>query len=148
MTLFAAEGKDDIESLSQHRTLGITVEQSVTDRDAIAVDLEVQTVERTGSDIIHHDILATISVSRAGLGSLSLMLEKSDDPELTDDPFTLDIETERRTWLGVIGQASLNRYHELFVFAGKRRGGTACTSGTCYLVPDFSGVEARVVSRF
>jgi hypothetical protein len=148
VTLFAAEGRDDIESLSQHRTLGITIEQSVSDRDAIAVELGVQTVERTGSDIIHHDILATVSVSRAGLGSLSLVLEKSDDPEMTDDPFTLDIETERRTWLGVIGQASLNRYHELFVFAGKRRGGTACTSGTCYLVPDFSGVEARVVSRF
>ncbi len=148
LTIFAAEGKDDVESLSQHRTLGITLEQSVTDLDAVSVNLEVQTVERPGSDIIHHDILATISVSRAGLGSLSLVLEKSDDPELTDDPFTLEIETERRTWLGAIAQASLNQYHELFVFAGKRRGGTACTSGTCYLVPDFSGVEARVVSRF
>jgi hypothetical protein len=34
------------------------------------------------------------------------------------------------------------------MFAGKRRGGTACTSGTCYYVPDFEGLELRVLSRF
>lgn len=88
------------------------------------------------------------TVPRAGCGSLTLVVELSDDPDQTDDPATLEIETERRTWLGITGTATLTDRHELIVFAGKRRGGTACTSGTCYLVPDFEGVEMRLASRF
>jgi len=34
------------------------------------------------------------------------------------------------------------------VFWGQRRGGLACTAGTCYKVRGFEGVSARLVSRF
>jgi len=34
------------------------------------------------------------------------------------------------------------------LFLGKRRGGLACTAGTCYQVQPFEGVELRLVSRF
>ena len=51
-------------------------------------------------------------------------------------------------WLGLNVQADLDRSHQLAAFAGRRRGGTACTSGVCYLVPDFRGVEVRLSSRF
>jgi len=34
------------------------------------------------------------------------------------------------------------------LFVGKRRGGLACTAGTCYQVQPFEGAELRLVSRF
>ena len=146
--LFVAEGRDDLEGLAGHRTIGITAERSLGVVGAITTEFEVQDVERTGSDASRTDLFAALGYGRAGLGSLSVVLEQSDDPEMTDDPLTLEIETDRRRWLGFLLQAPLDRNHELTVFAGKRRGGTACISGTCYLVPDFSGIEARLTSRF
>jgi Family of unknown function (DUF6029) len=147
-TLFVSEGRDDLEGLTNHRTIGFTAERSLSTTDAVTTEFEVQDIERIGSDAPLTDIYAALAYSRAGLGSISVVLERSDDPTVTDDPFTLDIETKRRQWLGVIVQAPLDRNHEVSVFAGKRRGGTACISGTCYLVPDFSGIEARLTSRF
>lgn len=148
VTVFMAEGRDDLEFLERHRTAGVGLERDLDDLHALHVSLEAQTVERPDATETHHDALASVGVSRAGVGSVTLTLELSDDPEQTDDPFTLEVETERRRWLGLTAVALLDRHHELTVFAGKRRGGTACTSGTCYLVPDFSGVEVRLASRF
>jgi hypothetical protein len=34
------------------------------------------------------------------------------------------------------------------MFAGKRRGGPACTSGICYEVLDFEGIEIRLKTIF
>lgn len=150
VTVFVSEGRDDIEGLDRHRSLGAAVERSLDGPDAVQAAVEVQDIRRDpAAAVLHHDVLLSAGFSRAGVGGLSVVLELSDDPLLTDDPFTFPaIETERRSWLGVVGQATLNRFHELTVFAGERRGGTACTSGTCYLVPDFTGVEVRLASRF
>ena len=145
---FVAEGRDDLETLAGHLTIGATVERSLIDANAISAEFEIQDVDRSGNDDVNTEILAAVTFSRAGMGSISVVLEESDDPEMTDDPLTLEIETDRRTWLGLLVQAPLARHHEVTVFAGNRRGGTACTSGTCYLVPDFSGVEIRLTSRF
>ena len=38
--------------------------------------------------------------------------------------------------------------HEVALTVGKRRGGPACTAGTCYEVQPFEGAELRVASRF
>jgi len=150
VTAFLAEGRDDLEGLERHRTAGLAVERTLDGDDAVQAAVEVQDMRRTGGgDRLHHDVLLSAGFSRAGLGSVSLVLEMSDDPEQTDDPLTFDVvETDRRRWLGAVVQADLDRYHSLTLFAGRRRGGTACTSGVCYLVPDFSGVEARLSSRF
>lgn len=91
----------------------------------------------------------SLGVERSGLGSLATVVEFSTDPDEMDDPLTFDVvEADERHWLGVAATAPLGAGHEASVFAGRRRGGTACTSGTCYLVPDFAGVEVRLVSRF
>ena len=148
VSLFVAEGRDDLEALSNHRTIGISAERSLNATDAVAAGFEFQDLERPDDDSRKNDVLFSATFSRAGVGSVSLVWEQSNDPEMTDDPFTLEIETSSRRWLGLIVQAPLDQNHEVTVFAGKRRGGTACTSGTCYLVPDFQGVEARLISRF
>jgi len=90
-----------------------------------------------------------VGVSRAGLGTAGVLAEFSNDPDEKDDGLTFDVvETEPRHWLGAYASLLIDTGHEVSIFAGRRRGGTACTSGTCYLVPDFNGVEMRVSSRF
>ena len=150
LTVFVAEGRDDIEGLERHRSAGLAVERSLSGRDAVQAAVEVQDIRRPGGgDALHHDVLLSVGAGRAGLGSVTLVLEMSDDPTQTDDPQTFDVvETDRRRWLGLNVQADLDRSHQLAAFAGRRRGGTACTSGVCYLVPDFRGVEVRLSSRF
>ena len=149
LTVFLAEGRDDIEGLERHRSAGLAVERSLSGRDAVQAAVEVQDIRRPGGDALHHDVLLSVGAGRAGLGSVTLVLEMSDDPTQTDDPQTFDVvETDRRRWLGLNVQADLDRSHQLAAFAGRRRGGTACTSGVCYLVPDFRGVEVRLSSRF
>ncbi len=147
-TIFVAEGRDDLETLSGQKTVGLSLERSLVDGYSATATIEYQQIERPNDETSPNDVLVSATVSRAGLGSASLVWEQSNDLQVADDPLTLDIETSSRRWLGVIVQGSLDRNHEVAFFAGKRRGGTACTSGTCYLVPDFSGVEVRLTSRF
>ena len=44
--------------------------------------------------------------------------------------------------------ARISDGNEAVLFLGRRRGGLACTAGTCYVVQPFEGFEARLVSRF
>ena len=39
-------------------------------------------------------------------------------------------------------------HFEATLFYGKRRGGLACTAGTCYKVEPFKGTELRLTARF
>lgn len=147
-SLFVAEGRDDLEALAGHKTVGGSLERSLPGGFAAAGEIEYQQVERPFGVGKPDEVLVSLTVSKAGTGSISLVWEQSNDPQLTDDPLTLDIETGSRRWFGAIVQGTLDASHEATLFAGKRRGGTACTSGTCYLVPDFDGVEVRLTSRF
>lgn len=147
-SFFVAEGRDDLETLAGHETVGLSLERTLPRGFSAGAAVEYQRIERPDDDGRANDTLLTATLSRAGLGSVSLLWEQSNDPQMTDDPFTQEIEVSSRRWLGVVVQGTLDRNHEVTFFAGKRRGGTACTSGTCYLVPDFSGVETRLVSRF
>ena len=149
--LFWGAGRDEVEGLTDHWTVGGHLERSLDDGWAVGAGLEHQQAERTTFGEVHafENTFATLSATRAGLGTLALQAEFSNDPDVKDDPLTFDvIESEPRTWLGVVAVVVLDANHEATVFAGERRGGTACTSGTCYLVPDFEGVELRLSSRF
>ena len=77
-----------------------------------------------------------------------VVLERSDDPTFADRADTPEIETAARTVAGVVGTATVSAVTELRVFAGERRGGIACTAGSCYPVPAFHGVELTWISRF
>jgi len=149
--LFAAAGRDEVEGLSDHRTAGLALGRGVGRGLSVRLNAEYQQAERTtfGVRSDFENLYLGLGADRAGLGSLSLQVECSNDPDAKDDPLTFDVvETEPRRWISLVAAAPLNRHHEASLFAGSRRGGTACTSGTCYLVPDFTGVELRLLSRF
>ncbi|MBK6735212.1 MAG: hypothetical protein IPG61_14270 [bacterium] len=149
--VFAATGSDEVEGITDHRTGGISLRRDLGDGLSIRVAAEYQRAERTAFDVAStfDNAFLGLGVDRAGLGTLALQAEYSDDPDEQDDPLTPEvIETKPRRWLGLVVSAPVSRYHEATLFVGTRRGGTACTSGTCYLVPDFEGAELRLISRF
>ncbi len=149
--VFAATGCDEVEGLTDHCTAGLAVGREFGGGLSLRLNAEHQRAERTtfGEVSAFENIFLGLGVDRAGQGTLALQAEFSNDPDEKDDPLTFDVvETEPRHWIGAVAVAPLNRHHEAALFAGSRRGGTACTSGTCYLVPDFTGVELRLVSRF
>ena len=79
--------------------------------------------------------------------SVGVTVERSTDFLETDNPDTPDWETATAYWVGgFLGYHFLEKY-DLSLFAGSRRGGPACTAGTCYEVLPFRGVEVRLTSR-
>ncbi len=84
--------------------------------------------------------------SPAGFGA-ALVMDRSTNLSETDLPETLAFETEPVRFFSIHANARFNRY-EALLFAGERRGGTACTSGTCYEVLAFRGAELRILTRF
>jgi hypothetical protein len=137
------------EDLTQQRRetggAAVTVERGAW---SVSLDAEHSAGRRTFLPRRFSDQYASCTVSLAGRGSAGVVVERSSDPDFTDHADTIEIETEARTVGGVVFSASLRRQHELRVFAGERRGGLACTAGSCYLVPAFRGVEAAFTSRF
>ncbi len=149
--IFAATGRDEVENITGHTTVGGALDRDLDDRHALHLALEYQSAERElfGETDEFENWFGSLGLSRAGLGSIGVVAEISNDPDEQDDPLTYDvIEDETRRWLGVYATVQTGVAHEATLFAGSRRGGTACTSGTCYLVPDFRGVELRIASRF
>ena len=95
-----------------------------------------------------NDQYASLTVSRANLGSVSAVRERSTDPEQEDPALAVGDAVDPRTFWAVVVQATISGHHEVTLFVGERRGGRACTAGTCYEVQPFKGAELRLVSRF
>jgi len=149
--IFAATGRDEVATIFDHWTVGGSLDRDLDDALALLVSFEYQKVTRRvfDTDSEFENMYVGLAVSRSGTGTAGVMAEFSNDPDEKDDPQTIDVvETEPRRWLGAFASVLIGHDHEVSLFAGHRRGGTACISGTCYLVPDFSGVEMRVSSRF
>jgi hypothetical protein len=87
---------------------------------------------------------ASLGVSRGGWGSMGLQWERTTDP-VYGDP---DAPDAPNTFVAAVVTTDLTPRHQLRLFAGERRGGPACTAGTCYVVAPFEGVEMRLTSRF
>ena len=96
---------------------------------------------------VHTGVLIA-GVSRGSKLSLSVTWEVSTDPFQTDNISTFEVEKRARHWAGMDARYKFNPHHSLALFAGQRRGGPACTSGICYEVLDFQGVELRWISKF
>ena len=119
---------------------GLYTEGEFYRRWGAAIDLEYQTVERT---ILEKEKLqntvAILTISYAPDFSVGLIVERS------NDKLEVDTDEDVRYWVG--GTLSYQYEQNIInIFYGSRRGGNACTSGICYEILPFEGVEVRLTS--
>jgi hypothetical protein len=145
-TGFYDEGKDEFSFVEDRRLAGLSTSVRLSPAMAVTADLERQRARRT--DASFTDSRVALGVSWAGRGSALLAWEHTDDPVEEDPEDALAPPVQARDFIGVAVTAVLNAHHELAVFAGERRGGRACSAGTCYEVLAFKGIETRLTSRF
>ena len=128
---------------------GSILETPFPGRWSALAELEYQLIRRSGflSGNVHNAVILT-DFSFAARFSAGITFELSTDPFLTDLPSTLEIERGIRTWLGGNLKYKVNDRHTVSLFGGQRRGGPACTSGICYEVLDYTGIELRITSKF
>jgi len=93
------------------------------------------------SVIVATDSIEIAAVIKNPKTSFSLVFEMSDDPKLINN-------YPKRLWFGADFSYKIDNHNTLSIFAGQRRGGPACTSGICYEVLDFEGVELRFTTKF
>ena len=88
-------------------------------------------------------------MSRVEWGSVALVWERSTDPLVEDPKDYAEAGVQPKSFLSVVASVLFrDGRHEATVTARERRGGRACTAGTCYEVTPFRGVELRLTSRF
>ena len=149
LTLFADFSSDEFKGEDWRYSSGAIWEHSLGGSWSFQVHGEYQYIEREiiEKTSLHNGVLS-LGVSQSPRMSVSLLWETSTDPRLTDLPATVPVGNGVRHWPGVNLSWRINKSNTLSLFAGKRRGGPACTSGICYEVLDFEGVEIRLKTKF
>lgn len=146
---FVDVAEDPLKGESSRQSAGVYLDRKLEGPWSASATLETQRFDRDFvEDGRSANIVAGFTINRSSQYSAGLVVERSTDPFLTDDPRTPEIERTARHWLGVNLGWRPNRRHTISLFGGTRRGGPACTSGICYEVLDFSGAELRISSRF
>src|SRR5262245_5526105 len=161
-TVFVDRGKDTFaqSSLGDRSVAGGTATLRLPAGYSVRVDYETLSASRLRLQFVpaqggfvqipdaHYvDHYATIEVARAEWGSASLVWERTNDPS-DEDPADFGGAVDPNTFLSGVVNAKLGNHNEATLFVGKRRGGLACTAGTCYTVQPFEGAEFRLTSRF
>jgi|Deesub1362B_J571_1020462.scaffolds.fasta_scaffold00788_9 hypothetical protein len=106
-------------------------------RTSLTADVQVQTLTNEFMGRSFRNFLGVLGWSRAGRLAANVQYEWSSDPR---EP--------RHSWLMLNVNIKLGMAHDLYISIGKRRAGLACASGQCVFVPEFSGIELRLNSRF
>ncbi len=148
-SVFFDWGKDELDGRRARRTGGILLGTTAVTEQIFELDLQLQRGKLTLSEEPSYwDTYGALSwQSSRGFG-IALVADRSTDPLETDIPTTFDIaETEPVVFWSVNVSGRFGP-HEGLLFIGERRGGTACTSGTCYEVLAFRGAEFRLTTRF
>lgn len=148
LSLFGATGADASESVRDRKTVGAFAQVPLTGAHSVELEAGRQRAERgvPGTTSRFEDRSLSITYALAGRGSIAYVRQTTDDPDTATDPVTGQVS--RREFDSLNAAVTLGSHHELGLFWGRRRGGLACTAGTCYKVRSFDGVSARLTSRF
>lgn len=141
-------GKDELRGRAAMRTAGLLVGTTALRGHAVELDVQIQRGKLAfGASPWYWDTYGTLSWHGPfGLGA-AIVIDRTTDPSETDLAETLTVfETDPLTLWSLNLSGRLGPY-EAVIFAGERRGGTSCTSGTCYQVLSFRGVEMRLTTR-
>ncbi len=152
-TLFYDWGSDSTQSVLTRHTYGALATARVRGDWSATLDLQRQTARRKQFDFStfsiakreFENVYVAAGVALANRGSLTMVWER------TNDDLDRSWEFGRTKPLHLIHWVASTRIgdgHEVALTVGKRRGGLACTAGTCYEVQPFEGAELRVASRF
>ncbi|MBT4140360.1 MAG: hypothetical protein HOE48_20790 [Candidatus Latescibacteria bacterium] len=142
-------GRDDLEGINKRRIAGFIAEKTSLSGHTFGVDVQHQRASRPFGDPMNfNDTYGLLSWQHPKGFGAALIVDHTSDPFEVDRPETFDIETGRRTFWSLNLNARISTHYDAALFAGERRGGTACTSGTCYQVLPFKGVEMRINTYF
>lgn len=130
-------------------SVGLITDKSFSNSQNLILDLQYQIFDEDFQSQKIKNYFASLAFGLNSNFNISAVFEATTQPGLTDNPTTFPaIETNTRTWLGFNSLYRVNTSNTIALFVGKRRGGPACTSGICYEILDFEGVEFRITSRF
>jgi len=142
-------GKDELEGINTRKIAGFLVEKQTTSGHTLGFDIQHQRASRPfGNPTDFKDTFGLISWQHPQGFGAALVMDHTSDPFEVDKPETQPIETGSRTFWSVNLNARIGTHYDAVLFAGERRGGTACTSGTCYQVLPFRGIEMRLSTYF
>jgi hypothetical protein len=152
-TVFVDRSADSTEATTRRDTYGFSATTRWARRWSATLDVERQTAARLGFipatfslGLVHYeDVHVSLGASLADAGSLGFSWARTTDPL---DPSQDAGRTAPLHLVGWNASARVAEGHDAVLFMGKRRGGLACTAGTCYQVLPFEGTELRLVSRF
>jgi len=140
--LFTDYSIDPFNAENHRYTSGLIMEKEIG-AITTGLDLEMQKVIRDyGEEERFSNIYTAVKVSRGSKIGLSLIMELSSDPFLTEDGKDII------KYPGIVLSYYPVESTIISLFAGKRRGGPACNSGVCYDVLDFEGIELRITTNF
>ncbi len=149
-TAFFDRGFDTFASIREREIYGASATVRAFGPWSATLDLERLDAERRNLFAPNEgwtDLYASVQLARASWGSIAWLWQRTTDP-LEEEPDLFGGTVDPRTYRAVTASAVLGRAHTLQLFVGERRGGPACTAGTCYEVQPFEGAELRLVSRF
>jgi hypothetical protein len=114
----------------------------------VSLETEYQAVEKeiSGKQTVSNIYLGLL-FARSTKISAALLWEYTTDPVIADNPDTDQTESSR-SYPAISFAYRFNQNNRIQLFAGSRRGGPACTSGICYEVLDFEGIEIRLTTKF
>lgn len=146
--IFADYSFDELLFENARYTGGVYYTRTLPKNWSFSIESEYQHLERTFSEKeAFQNIYAGLLFNYSSKFSAALIWEFSNDNKFVDLANTDERET-KQNYPGINLSFKPNRKNTLQLFAGKRRGGPACTSGICYEVLDFKGVELRWSTKF
>lgn len=145
--VFADYSKDDLYLEESRIAMGLYVDKNFG-KTTLSLMSEAQNFDRVFAETTNiWNIFNGVTLNIDSKLLVSVFWEYSTDPNITDRKNTNKVEDKRHFLAGQI-LYRLNEKNSLTLFAGQRRGGPACSSGICYEVLDFEGVELRITTRF
>lgn len=134
---------DDVVAEDPRYAAGVYYTQMLKKNWSFSIETEFQQLVRTLSEKeSYQNIYAGFIVDHSTKFSAGLLWEFTNDSKFADLSGTEEVEV-KQYYPGINLSYRPNRKNTLQLFAGKRRGGPACTAGICYEVLDFKGVELR-----
>ncbi len=141
--VFADYSYDDVLNENARYATGVYYTYVFPKSWSLALETEFQHLERTYDKTeSFQNVYAGLVLNQSTKFSAALIWEFTNDNKFADLSGTDKVETKQH-YPGINLSYKPNRKNTISLFGGKRRGGPACTSGICYEVLDFKGVELR-----